>query len=323
MKIGNFSWFNANQNNGSTSKQQKDGNSYSAFNSCEGQNGFFSSFTKQFCLPSWDQLFSKNQHCGSDSQSGCHEQPGHEQPGCHDDHPTPCPNPKPTPTPTPCPTPTPTPCPTPTPTPCPTPTPTPCPTPTPTPCPPPANNKVWGSLNISGDPTIRVTTPGVNVSPENFNPTPGVPFNVLSDPDGNFKMDVTTHTINPQGKTGIEHVDFSLTGQQVQFANDGSLIVNGQTVGNLKNGIAPVDLGNGVSVKTAQMDDGNGKTATRLVFDSPEYEVTAALRQPTGCSAYYDVNLAERTAGSADNATGATIPGQSNKISDLLKKEPQ
>jgi len=155
-----------------------------------------------------------------------------------------------------------------------------------------------------------------------FDEPVGQNFNVLSDPDGNFKMNVNLHAINPEGKKGIEQATFNANGHAVQFANDGSLMVDGVNKGNISSGITSINLGNGYTVGTAQMDDGGGTKATRLVLNTPEYQVTAALRSPTGAGSYYDVNLAENKANAADNATGTTIQGQTVSVADLLKREP-
>jgi hypothetical protein len=182
--------------------------------------------------------------------------------------------------------------------------------------------KRQGSLNISGDPTLTTTTPDVASTSMDFDQPVGQNFNVLSDPDGNFKMDVNLHAINPEGKKGIEQATFNANGHAVQFANDGSLMVDGVNKGNISNGISNINLGNGYTVGTAQMDDGGGTKATRLVLNTPEYQVTAALRKPTGAGSYFDVNVAENKANAADNATGTTIQGQTVSVADLLKKEP-
>lgn len=145
---------------------------------------------------------------------------------------------------------------------------------------------------------------------------------MLTDPDGNFAMNVSLHKINPEGKTGIEQASFTAGGHAIQFANDGSLMVDGVKRGNLADGVSSIDLGNGVTVKTAQMDDGGGKKATRFVLDTPDYQVTAALRKPTGAGSYFDVNIAENKANAADNATGSLINGQTVSVADLLKREP-
>lgn len=155
-----------------------------------------------------------------------------------------------------------------------------------------------------------------------FDAPVGQNFNVLTDPDGNFSMNVDLHTINPQGKKGIEQASFTAGGHNIQFANDGSLMVDGVNKGNISSGVNTLDLGSGVTVGTAQMDDGGGKTATRLVLNTPDYQVTAALRKPTGAGSYYDVNIAENNDSAADNATGSLISGQKVSVADLLKQEP-
>ena len=205
----------------------------------------------------------------------------------------------------------------------PPPPPVPCPPPpTPVPPPPPPAVKRQGSLNISGDPTLTTTTPDVTNTSMDFDYPVGQNFNVLSDPDGNFKMDINLHAINPEGKKAIDQATFNANGHNVQFANDGSLMIDGVNRGNISNGISSINLGNGYTVGTAQMDDGGGTKATRLVLNTPEYQVTAARRSPTGAGSYFDVNVAENTAGAADNATGSTIQGQSVSVAQLLKKEP-
>jgi hypothetical protein len=245
----------------------------------------------------------------------CHTPTLPTPPKCNTPAPPKCDTPAPPPpAPTPCPAPTP---PTPTP-----PTPTPCPPPTTPPPLPPSAVKQDGSLNISGDPTLTTTTPNVASTSMSFTPPVGQNFNVLTDPDNNFSMNVNLHTINPQGKTGIEQASFTAGGHAIQFANDGSLMVDGVNRGTLANGVSSIDLGNGITARTAQMDDGGGKTATRFVLDTPDYQVTAALRQPTGAGSYYDVNIAENKADAADNATGSLINGQTVSVADLLKKEP-
>ena len=210
------------------------------------------------------------------------------------------------------------------------PTPTPPVTPTPPPVPStsypvPSPPKVMGSLNISGDPTINVTSPGVLVNPIKFNEPVGTPLNLLSDPDNNFSTTVTLHQVNNAGNVGIQDVAFSVNNHQVQFANNGNLLVDGVVQGNINDAsfINPIDLGNGSSIKTAMADDGGGHQVERFILDTPEYEVTAAQRQPTNTLPYYDINIAERTVSAADNATGMDLPGQGTTgIDDLLRKEP-
>ncbi len=245
--------------------------------------------------------------------------------------PTPAPSPAPTPSPSPAPTPAPSPAPTPTPTPypapspSPTPAPSPAPTPTPTPAPYPATPKAQGSLNISGDPVVRVSTPGVTVTPISFHEPIGVPINLLTDPDNGFNANVTLHQVNDSGNVGIQQVTFTVNSQQVQFANNGDLLVNGVVKGNINDTgfITSIDLGAGSSVKTAMADDGEGKQVERFILVSPEYEVTAARRKPDSTQAYFDLNIAERTDNAADNATGGDIAGQGTTgIDDLLRREP-
>jgi hypothetical protein len=173
---------------------------------------------------------------------------------------------------------------------------------------------------------INVTTPGVTSPTRDFDGPLGTPINLLSDPDQNFKLDVQLHAVNPEGNKAIETVKINVGGKTVQFANDGSLLVDGQARGNIKSAgfVDGISLGNGITIKSASAIDGaNGQTAERFVLVTPEYEVTAALRQPSGAKSYYDVNIAERTAGSADNASGDNLAGQGNiGIDDLLRLEP-
>jgi hypothetical protein len=184
---------------------------------------------------------------------------------------------------------------------------------------------VQGSLNISGDPIVSVTSPGVTVTPISFDEPVGVPINLLSDPDHGFNLKVSLHPVNESGSVGIEQVTATVNGHTVQFANNGDLIVDGTVKGNIADSgfIAAIDLGSGASVKTALADDGSGKTVERFVLTTPEYEVTAARRKPDGTAPYFDVNVAERTESSADNATGDDIPNQGTTgIDDLLRREP-
>lgn len=159
-----------------------------------------------------------------------------------------------------------------------------------------------------------------------FNPPAGIPFNVLSDPDHDFNMDVTLHEINEQGSTGIQKVNLSVSGHQIEFANDGSLIANGRNLGKLSDPglIAGQTLGPGIQVMSALRDDGGGQQAERLVVITPEYEITAALRSPHLAGSYFDVNIAERTADAADNSSGDTVlPFQGMfGVDDLLRQEP-
>lgn len=171
---------------------------------------------------------------------------------------------------------------------------------------------------------MHVTTPGVTRPALNFDPPVGTAFNVLHDPDGNFSMDVTLHEVNADHNKGIQQADFTANGHAVQFANDGSLIVDGVNKGNINTAglLASIDLGNGVSVKTALMNDGGGVQAERFVLVTPEYEITAARRTPDQTLAYYDINIAELTATASDNATGSDIPNQGGiGIDDLLRQE--
>jgi len=198
-------------------------------------------------------------------------------------------------------------------------------TPTPTPTPTPTYPKVQGSLNISGDPDIRVTTPGVTVNPISFTGPVGVSQNLLSDPDNGFNMAVQLHQVNEAGNVGIQDVTFSVNNHQVQFANNGDLVIDGAVQGNIGDAgfINEIDLGNGNFIKTALAEDGGGTQTERFVLDTPEYEVTAAKRQPTNTLPYYDVNIAERTNNAADNATGVDLLGQgATGIDDLLRQEP-
>ena len=170
-----------------------------------------------------------------------------------------------------------------------------------------------------------MTTPGVTVTPISFNEALNTPLNLLSDPDNGFSTKVTLHTVNDAGNFGIQDVTTTVNGHQVVFANNGDLLVDGAVKGNINDTgfIGAIDLGSGSTVKTALANDGGGNQVERFVLDTPEYELTAAKRQPTGTQPYYDLNIAERTNSAADNATGMNLTGQGTTgIDDLLRKEP-
>ena len=170
-----------------------------------------------------------------------------------------------------------------------------------------------------------MTTPGVTLNPISFTGPVGVSQNLLSDPDNNFNVAVQLHQVNEVGNVGIQDVTFFVNNHQVQFANNGDLVIDGAVQGNIGDAgfINAIDLGNGSFVKTALAEDGGGVQTERFVLDTPEYEVTAAKRQPTNTLPYFDVNIAERTNNAADNATGVDLLGQgATGIDDLLRQEP-
>jgi hypothetical protein len=195
----------------------------------------------------------------------------------------------------------------------------PVPAPAPAPAPPAV---VYGSLNISGDPKVNVSTAGVTRTAIDFNEPVGQPITLLNDPDQGFSLKTQLYTINPEGSRGQEKITLTVNGKTVEFANNGNLVVDGQVKGSIKatGDIASLALGPDAQVKTALMDDGGGKQIKRFVFTSGDYEVTAALRQPEGAQPYYDLNVAERKDNAADNATGDAIVGQGTTgVDDLLR----
>lgn len=184
--------------------------------------------------------------------------------------------------------------------------------------------KVMGSLNISGNPTVQVSTPGVSNPAITLEQSVGVPINILKDSDNQFSMDITLHEVNTNHTKGIQKADFTVNNHQIQFANDGSLMIDGVNKGNITDSgfIAPIDLGNGTSIKTALMDDGGGNQIERFVLDTPDYEITAARRTASNSKPYFDINIAERITSAADNATGDVISdAQKVSIAQLLQQE--
>lgn len=152
-----------------------------------------------------------------------------------------------------------------------------------------------------------------------------VPINILNDSDNQFSMDITLHEVSANQDKGIQKATFTINSHQVEFANDGSLIVDGVNKGKLEDEgfIAPIDLGNGVTIRTAMMDDGGGNQVERFVLITPEYEITAAQRKRTDAKSYFDINIAERTANASDNASGDKVSATGETtISDLLSREP-
>jgi hypothetical protein len=161
------------------------------------------------------------------------------------------------------------------------------------------------------------------------------PTSILSDPDnGGFDVSVRSVQINPEGNTGVGNMTIRSGPDTVVFDNTGTITVNGQRAGNIKDPgfVGPITLpGGGVVSTSTQIDGPNGQTAERFTIRTGEYTVTAALREPSGATPYLDINFEEMTATAANNATGrdevvsgVTENGQPVRlgIDDLLRIEP-
>ena len=202
-------------------------------------------------------------------------------------------------------------------------------------CPP--EDKVRGSAGMFGDPMFGLFTPNLGNVPAALKAFDsglqnGQVVDLLSDSDGAFNVKAEGIQVNSEvvNSTGIGKLTFSAGSNAVQLRNDGSVLVNGQVRGNIKdNGlISPIALGNGLTLSTSmEVDDAAGNRSERFVITNGEYKFTAALRSPHENSQnYFDLNAEELTANAADNATGfqANVPGL-NKLmglADLLRIEP-
>lgn len=185
-------------------------------------------------------------------------------------------------------------------------------------------------------------TPGLGEIPEamkniEFTQKAGdAPVTLLQDPDENLKVQVTSVQVNPEGDTGVGQLSIHSGGDQIQFDHTGNILANGQVVGNINDPgfTGPITLPSGAVIGTSSHIDGpNGEMAERFFFKNGEYQITAAVRTPSGAHPYLDLNFEELVNTAADNATGTRYAvsgvidpatGQPLMLSmaDLLRLEP-